>query len=190
MTERKTMKRVLVGAAAALALVLAVTLVVPMSASAFGGKLGGFGHGGFGHGGGADRGAQLADALGISVEELQAAQEKAALAGLAQALDEGLITEEEVLTHPMRNYVECCLGGDAVLPEMTISGRHRLEPGDLLMACSDGLWSGVSEDDIGALGGLADGELEQGLEALAQRAVDANGPYSDNTTITALRWRG
>ena len=105
-------------------------------------------------------------------------------------LREGLITEEEVLTHPMRNYVECCLGGDAVLPEMTISARHRLEPGDLLMACSDGLWSGVSEDDIGALGGLADGELEQGLEALAQRAVDANGPYSDNTTITALRWRG
>lgn len=104
-------------------------------------------------------------------------------------LREGLITEEEIHTHPMRNYVECCLGGDSVLPEMSLSARHRLEPGDIVMACSDGLWSGVPEEEIAALSGVADGELEAALQRLAERAVDANGPYSDNTTVAALRWR-
>jgi len=47
-------------------------------------------------------------------------------------LREGLITEAEVHGHPMRNYVECCLGGDAALPEMSISTRRRLKPGDML----------------------------------------------------------
>ena len=103
-------------------------------------------------------------------------------------LREGLITEEEVHTHPMRNYVECCLGGDAVLPEMSISPRFRLRPSDVLLACSDGFWSGVAEGDIAALGSVADGELEPALKRLAERAVDANGPYSDNTTVAAMRW--
>ena len=42
-------------------------------------------------------------------------------------LREGLITESEVQGHPMRNYVECCLGGDAALPEMSISARRQIE---------------------------------------------------------------
>ena len=36
-----------------------------------------------------------------------------------QLLREGSIREEEVPSHPMRNYVECCLGGEPALPEMT-----------------------------------------------------------------------
>ncbi|MBN8279122.1 MAG: protein phosphatase 2C domain-containing protein, partial [Gammaproteobacteria bacterium] len=31
-------------------------------------------------------------------------------------LQEGVITEGEIAAHPMRNFVECCLGGDAWLP--------------------------------------------------------------------------
>jgi hypothetical protein len=38
----------------------------------------------------------------------------------------------------MRNYVECCIGGDPVLPEMTLSGRRALAPGDILLLCSTG----------------------------------------------------
>ena len=37
-------------------------------------------------------------------------------------LREGLITAEQALTHPHRNYVECCLGGDPILPDMAIRG--------------------------------------------------------------------
>ncbi len=53
-------------------------------------------HGGpAGFGGKIDREALLAEALGITVEELQAAQEQAQAAAIQQALDEGLITQEE-----------------------------------------------------------------------------------------------
>ena len=63
-------------------------------------------------------------------------------------LREGLITEAEVHGHPMRNYVECCLGGDAALPEMTISTRRKLKSGDVLLLCTDGLWANLRDQDF------------------------------------------
>ena len=63
-------------------------------------------------------------------------------------LREGLITEAEVHGHPMRNYVECCLGGDAALPEMSISTRRRLKSGDVLLLCTDGLWANLRDQDF------------------------------------------
>ena len=53
-------------------------------------------------------------------------------------------------SHPMRNYVECCLGGDVPLPEMSVTARNKLEPGDVLLVCTDGLWSGVEDGDLAA----------------------------------------
>ena len=44
-------------------------------------------------------------------------------------LAEGLITEAEVQGHPMRNFVECCIGGDAAVPEMTIGYAQAPGPG-------------------------------------------------------------
>ena len=35
-------------------------------------------------------------------------------------LREGLINAEQAHHHPMRNFVECCLGGDPILPEMSL----------------------------------------------------------------------
>ena len=58
-------------------------------------------------------------------------------------LREGLIAESEMRTHPMRNFVECCLGGDFPLPDMSVTSRKSLEPGDVLLVCTDGLWSGA-----------------------------------------------
>ena len=63
-------------------------------------------------------------------------------------LREGLITEAEVHGHPMRNYVECCLGGDSALPEMTISSRRKLKSGDVLLLCTDGLWANLRDQDF------------------------------------------
>ncbi len=102
---------------------------------------------------------------------------------------EGLIREQEMRSHPMRNFVECCLGGDWPLPNMTVTTRKRLAPGDVLLACSDGLWTGLEDPEIGALAAPFS-PLEQAVPALAERAVARNSPHSDNTTIAALRWLG
>jgi serine/threonine protein phosphatase PrpC len=104
-------------------------------------------------------------------------------------LREGLISEDEIKDHPMRNFVECCLGGDAALPDMSISGVKRLVPGDTLLVCSDGFWSGLP-DPVLATKLREDRPLEECLTELAEAAVQANSPYSDNTTAAALRWPG
>ena len=105
-------------------------------------------------------------------------------------IQEGAITEEEALDHPMRNFVECCIGGDAPVPDMSITGKRPLSPGDVLLACSDGLWSGLSDNDMAKIGAPGDNNLAQNLKDLSLKALSVNAPYSDNTTGTALRWLG
>ena len=105
-------------------------------------------------------------------------------------IQEGAITEEEALDHPMRNFVECCIGGDAPVPDMSITEKRTLQPGDVLLACSDGLWSGISDEEMAELATRADESLAENLRALSLKALHANAPYSDNTTGTALRWLG
>ncbi len=105
-------------------------------------------------------------------------------------IQEGAITEAEALDHPMRNFVECCIGGDAPVPDMSITRKKPLRPGDVLLACSDGLWSGTSDEEIAELSRGADGTLGESLKALSVQAMSKNSPYSDNTTGTVLRWLG
>lgn len=105
-------------------------------------------------------------------------------------IQEGAISEEEALDHPMRNFVECCIGGDAAVPDMSITNRKRLAAGDVLLACSDGLWSGLSDDDVANIGEAGDNNLLENLKELSVQALTVNSPHSDNTTGTALRWHG
>lgn len=105
-------------------------------------------------------------------------------------IQEGAITEEEALDHPMRNFVECCIGGDAPVPDMSITGKRKLAPGDVLLACSDGLWSGLTDEDMAQIALPGEKNLADNLKALSMKALDANSPYSDNTTGTAMRWLG
>lgn len=104
-------------------------------------------------------------------------------------LREGKITQDEVATHPMRNFVECCLGGDPAIPEMSISGRNVLLPGDVLLLCSDGIWANLRDEDIAAFFKGDPENLRAWLEALGRRAVQASAPFSDNSTAAVLRWQ-
>lgn len=105
-------------------------------------------------------------------------------------IQEGAITEEEALDHPMRNFVECCIGGDAPVPDMSITRKKNLETGDVLLACSDGLWSGMNDEEIAEISTRTTMSLAENLKALSMKALTMNAPYSDNTTGTALLWLG
>ena len=105
-------------------------------------------------------------------------------------IQEGAITEEEALDHPMRNFVECCIGGDAPVPDMSITRKMPLEPGDVLLACTDGLWSGTSDEEMADMATNPDSNLAENLKALSVKALTTNAPYSDNTTGAALQWFG
>lgn len=105
-------------------------------------------------------------------------------------LREGLIDAAQVQSHPMRNFVESCLGGETMLPEMTINRRRELRTGDVLMACTDGLWAHVDDEAICQALTMQDQPLRVALEVLAERAVAAGGAGSDNTSAVALRVLG
>ena len=107
---------------------------------------------------------------------------------------EGRITEAQAQGHPMRNFVECCIGGDPVLPEMTLSGRRALQPGDVLLLCSDGLWSGAARradrPSRSALANRSADAARRRCSRLGERAVSNSAPYADNTSAAAIRWLG
>jgi serine/threonine protein phosphatase PrpC len=105
-------------------------------------------------------------------------------------LREGLITAEQALNHPMRNFVECCIGGDPILPDMTLSGRRDLQPDDVIVVCTDGMWAALKDEEIAnrlTVGGHA---VRDALSSLAQLAVARSAGGSDNTSAAALRWLG
>jgi PPM family protein phosphatase len=104
-------------------------------------------------------------------------------------LREGLITPDQAHNHPMRNYVECCLGGDPVLPDMTLGSRRMLQREDVLFVCTDGVWGCLRDSEIATaltMNGIA---MRDQLTALCRTAVGAAGPNSDNTSGAVLRWR-
>lgn len=55
---------------------------------------------------------------------------------LQDLIDAGDVTAQEALTHPLRNYLDQCVGAPDLRPDC---GVFALAPGDLLMLTSDGL---------------------------------------------------
>jgi PPM family protein phosphatase len=101
-------------------------------------------------------------------------------------VQEGLISAHQAQSHPMRNFVETCLGGDPMLPEMLVGRALPVKPGDTLLVCTDGFWSTLSDEDIA--GSLYSGvPLKTALQAIAEFSVRRGGPAADNSSAALLR---
>ncbi len=105
-------------------------------------------------------------------------------------LREGLITPDQAVNHPMRNFVESCIGGDPILPDMTLSRRTVLQPGDVVFACTDGMWANLKDSEISGELSPPENGVRETLLKLAEQAVARGGAGSDNTSGAALRWLG
>jgi serine/threonine protein phosphatase PrpC len=101
---------------------------------------------------------------------------------------EGVISADQLQTHPMRNFVESCLGGEALVPEMSLSRRQALQAGDILLVCTDGLWANLDDASIAAAFAAPDTVLDEALRRLSERAVAHGGAGSDNTSTAVLRF--
>ena len=65
-------------------------------------------------------------------------------------IDEGKISEEAANSHPQSNLLTGCLGTHADPPQ-ALWHIERLEFGDTLLACSDGLWHYFTPKEMGAI---------------------------------------
>ena len=104
---------------------------------------------------------------------------------VGRLVEQGIITAQDALTHPQRNILIMALGaGPEISPECP-EQPIALEGDDVLLLCTDGLWTVVSEDEI--VSAIAGGSLEQACHDLVQKAKEYGGP--DNITVQAVRVR-
>jgi|SRR5471032_1526552 len=99
----------------------------------------------------------------------------------------GLAQPSERATHPDRNKLYNCLGADS-LPKVEVSGGAGMLPGDLMLLCSDGLWSMLPDDEM--LRRLHSQTVVRAVPDLLQAALGAAGSASDNVTALAIMWQG
>ena len=65
---------------------------------------------------------------------------------IQQLIDAGTVTPEEAKTHPQRNLITRCLG---VHPTVESDySEHPVQPGDVVLLCSDGLTNYVDDGEI------------------------------------------
>ncbi len=102
-----------------------------------------------------------------------------------QALvDKGVLTPEQAHSHPQSNVLMGCLGTEADL-----SPIHHTIPslvaGDVLIACSDGVWHYFSEDELGKIAQhLSAKDICQALINIARERAQG---YGDNLSVIALK---
>ncbi len=103
-------------------------------------------------------------------------------------LQEGLISEEDIPHHPLRNFVESCLGGGGELPQMQVSNHQQLHRGDVVLLCTDGLWGGLDDSELARHIHADDIPITRKLREVCELAIATTFPNADNTTAAAVVW--
>jgi protein phosphatase len=94
----------------------------------------------------------------------------------------GKLTEEEAAEHPQRSIITRALGPE---PDVEVDTRtYRGQDGDVLLLCSDGLTSMISEQLIAGILRGADG-----IEAAGRELVDAANAAGGRDNITVVLFR-
>ena len=97
----------------------------------------------------------------------------------------GLLAPGAENRHPDRNKVLNCLGSP-FQPTIEVSPGATLQPGDLLLLCSDGVWAPLAEGAL--IEGFIGADVKRAVPDLVRRSVAAAGRLADNATALAMRW--
>lgn len=101
-----------------------------------------------------------------------------------QLVQQGELSEQQANIHPQSNILLSCLGATQA-PELSSHTEPRLEIGDTLLVCSDGLWHYFSNDELASvLGTLPPREAS---ELLIRKARQRAGGGGDNLSLIIVR---
>jgi len=99
-------------------------------------------------------------------------------------VDEGRISDDQANTHPQSNLLTGCLGTQTD-PPVALWHIDKLEPGDSVLACSDGLWHYFTAKEIGTiLHALPPREASEMLISKARQRAQGGG---DNLSLALSR---
>jgi protein phosphatase len=101
-----------------------------------------------------------------------------------EQLQAGALSAEQARTHPLRNVVTRALGGKIDL-QVDIQSR-KMEPGDTLLLCSDGLTNMLTDLDIAEICQRAGTDLQRAASDLINEANGHGG--DDNITVLLIRF--
>lgn len=102
---------------------------------------------------------------------------------VGRLVETGIVRSEDAESHPQRHILTAALGsGRDVLPDVP-ERPVGLEDGDVLVLCTDGLWSVVSEAELARIA-LSEPPAEA-CGRLVNAALERGGP--DNVTVMVLR---
>jgi serine/threonine protein phosphatase PrpC len=97
----------------------------------------------------------------------------------------GLLTEKEMLEHPQKSHLLNCLGA-ATTPTISMGEETLLQPGDILLACTDGLWEALMPEEIARY--LKAAALDEAVEEMLLAAQKKQRQACDNVSAVCLRW--
>jgi protein phosphatase len=103
-----------------------------------------------------------------------------------QLVDVGQITEEDAETHMFRNVILQALGAQSDLTP--VLSRVRLQRGDIMLLCSDGLSGKMRAEEMLQIVSEARGDLTAACDALVKEANRRGG--EDNITVVLARFDG
>jgi len=102
-----------------------------------------------------------------------------------QWADWGIISPDEMKTHPDRNKITNCLGGVEDMFYVDVSAPVPVQSGDTLLLCSDGFWSPLADGEMAKLSSSL--LLQDRLDELIGMAVYREAAGADNTTAVVAR---
>jgi PPM family protein phosphatase len=102
-----------------------------------------------------------------------------------QLFDDGVITEAEMATHPDRNKLYNSIGG-YMLPDIELDQPVKLQDGDVLFLCTDGVWPELTTSEM--LSTLRAYPLERAVKHMMDHAEFRSGQYGDNLSVVAMRF--
>jgi len=100
-------------------------------------------------------------------------------------VDQGIIGADEVVSHPDRNKIFSCLGG-LVDPVIDLSRRTPLRNGDILVMCTDGLWSVFDQREISTW--LTSTPILTAAPQMMREGEKRGGLDGDNLSAIVVRW--
>ncbi|MGB7816065.1 MAG: protein phosphatase 2C domain-containing protein [Methylotenera sp.] len=100
--------------------------------------------------------------------------------------NKGMISKEEMATHPYKNKIYNCVGGETP-PQIDLADRHELLEGDTILLCTDGVWGVISDQQIKEIM-QQNRTIVDATAELMDSAEFASDERGDNMSAIGLQW--